>query len=505
MNPTKRKQICVVGAGSSGLTAIKQCLDQNFDVHCFEQSDNFGGLWRYRDEEDGFACVPKTTIINTSKEISAFSDFPPPSEYANFMDHRKMCNYLELYARHFDLLRHIHYNHIVLNVAPNSDHEETGKWRVKILNNEENKSFVKVFDGVMVCVGHHSFPYFPKFPGQEKFKGKIIHTRSYKSPKDFKDNVAVVIGIGNSGADIAADLSNVCSQVYIATRSGSWIFQRVQRNGLPLDLIFNTRLVVGLMSLLPTRIVNVCMEYYVNTFFDHRLYGLNPKHRIMEQQTTANDYISSSIISGKILVRENINRFTENGVIFEGMGVETKCDVVVFATGYDILFPFIDSTIISVNNNEVNLFKNVFQAALKHAHTLAIIGLCQPSGSFFPIAEMQSRWFALLMKGDIKLPKKEEMLKIIEEDTKAVKRRFYTSKRHTIQIGYIPYMDLLATYIGCKPNLFRIALTDVKLWFQLIYGPMMSYQYRLTGPNQWVGARDALLNYKQRFVAPFKC
>ncbi|RWS19718.1 dimethylaniline monooxygenase [N-oxide-forming] 5-like protein, partial [Leptotrombidium deliense] len=89
-------------------------------------------------------------------------------------------------------------------------------------------------------------------------------------------------------------------------------------------------------------------------------------------------------------------------------------------------------------------------------------------------------------------------------DTKTVKSRYYASKRHTIQVAYIPYMDLLASYVGCKPNLFRIAVTDVKLWSHLIFGPSMSYQYRLTGPNQWIGARDALLNYKQRFMAPFK-
>ncbi|RWS19242.1 dimethylaniline monooxygenase [N-oxide-forming] 5-like protein, partial [Leptotrombidium deliense] len=158
-----------------------------------------------------------------------------------------------------------------------------------------------------------------------------------------------------------------------------------------------------------------------------------------------------------------------------------------------------------INNNEVKLFKNVFQPDLKHPQTLAIIGLIQPSGSLIPVSEMQSRWFAQLMKGDKKLPTKQKMLSEIEEDIKAINDRYYASKRHTIQIEYIPYMDKLASYVGCKPNLFRIAITDVKLWFQLIFGPIMSYQYRLTGPNHWAGARDALLTYKQRFIAPFKC
>ncbi|RWS18395.1 Dimethylaniline monooxygenase-like [N-oxide-forming], partial [Leptotrombidium deliense] len=108
--------------------------------------------------------------------------------------------------------------------------------------NEYLKTVYTKFDGVVVCVGHHAKPYIPKFPGQQNFNGKIIHTRSFKTAKEFENKVAVVVGIGNSGADAAVDLSNVCSQVYIATRSGSWIFRRVERSGYPVDLLFNTRL-----------------------------------------------------------------------------------------------------------------------------------------------------------------------------------------------------------------------------------------------------------------------
>ncbi|RWS22088.1 dimethylaniline monooxygenase [N-oxide-forming] 5-like protein, partial [Leptotrombidium deliense] len=209
MYATKQKQICVVGAGASGLTAIKQCLDQKFNVYCFEKTDSLGGLWRYREEAiNGVASGPKSTIITSSKEMSAFSDFPPPSEYPNFMDSSKMYQYFELYATRFDLLRHIRYKHAVRNVAPNDDYEWTGKWKVTIFNEHENKLFEREFDGVMVCVGHHAKPYIPKFPGQQNFNGKIIHTRSFKTAKEFENKVAVVVGIGNSGADAAVDLSN---------------------------------------------------------------------------------------------------------------------------------------------------------------------------------------------------------------------------------------------------------------------------------------------------------
>ncbi|RWS19395.1 dimethylaniline monooxygenase [N-oxide-forming] 5-like protein, partial [Leptotrombidium deliense] len=206
---TNQKQICVIGAGASGLAAIKQCLHQNFHVCFFDKNDSLGGLWRYREKTiNGVASGPKITIITSLKEISAFSDFPPLNEYPNFMDSSKMYQYFELFATYFDLLRHIRYKNTVRNIAPNDDYEETGKWKVTIFNGDENKLFEREFDGVMVCVGHHSKPYIPKFPDQDLFNGKILHTCSFKTAKDFEDKVAVVVGIRNSGADAAADFSN---------------------------------------------------------------------------------------------------------------------------------------------------------------------------------------------------------------------------------------------------------------------------------------------------------
>lgn len=85
------KKICVIGAGASGINAIKLCREEGFDVVCYEQSDFVGGLWKYRDDDvDGLASVMRSTIINSSKEMSAYSDFPPPKEFANYMHNTSM-------------------------------------------------------------------------------------------------------------------------------------------------------------------------------------------------------------------------------------------------------------------------------------------------------------------------------------------------------------------------------------------------------------------------------
>lgn len=79
-------RVAVIGAGASGLTAIKACLDEGLQPVCFERTKDIGGLWRFTDSPvEGQACVMKSTVINTSKEMMAYSDFPIPAKYPVFM------------------------------------------------------------------------------------------------------------------------------------------------------------------------------------------------------------------------------------------------------------------------------------------------------------------------------------------------------------------------------------------------------------------------------------
>ena len=106
MNTSKR--IAVIGAGAMGLTSIKCCKEVGFEPVCFEKSNDLGGLWRYHDDTaEGSASVMRNTVMNSSKETSAFSDFPPPKEFPIFLPHSKMYEYLRMYAEHFDLEKNI--------------------------------------------------------------------------------------------------------------------------------------------------------------------------------------------------------------------------------------------------------------------------------------------------------------------------------------------------------------------------------------------------------------
>ncbi|KAF7642060.1 hypothetical protein LDENG_00265390, partial [Lucifuga dentata] len=118
----------------------------------------------------------------------------------------------------------------------------------------------------------------------------------------------VVIGIGNSGGDIAVELSKVTKQLYLSTRRGAWIFNRLSDKGFPSDLLIN-RLMILLWSVLPFGLSCSLAERRLNQKLDHSLYNLKPKHRIFSQHPTVNDELPNRILSGTVQVKPNIRRF----------------------------------------------------------------------------------------------------------------------------------------------------------------------------------------------------
>ncbi|CAN7979508.1 unnamed protein product, partial [Ixodes pacificus] len=110
-------RVLVIGAGASGLAAVKACLEEGVDVVCIEKTSDVGGLWKYREENvDGVASIMYSTTTNTSKDLSAFSDFPPPPDFPNYMHNSLVARYLDSYADAFGLKRHVRCSHVVLRV-----------------------------------------------------------------------------------------------------------------------------------------------------------------------------------------------------------------------------------------------------------------------------------------------------------------------------------------------------------------------------------------------------
>uniref|UniRef100_A0A8D0KSZ0 Flavin-containing monooxygenase n=1 Tax=Strix occidentalis caurina TaxID=311401 RepID=A0A8D0KSZ0_STROC len=462
------KRVAIIGGGSSGLCAIKACLQEGLEPICFEATRDIGGLWRFEEHpEEDRASIYRSVIINTSKEMMCFSDFPIPEDFPNYMHNSKIMEYFRMYAQHFDLLRHIRFGTSVCCVSKRPDFAATGQWEVVTEN--EGKQEAAVFDAVLVCSGHHTKAHLPlsSFPGIEKFKGRYLHSRDYKDARDFTDKRVVIIGIGNSGSDLAVEISQTAKQV--SSRSGVLVGR-----GYPIDIVLTTRMKTFLQQLLTSSMVSDFAEKQLNARFNHSHYGLKPKHRILDQHPTVNDDLPNRIISGRVLVKPNIQEFTETSAIFED-GTREDIDAVVFATGYSFSFPFLEKYV-KVVENQIPLYKFMFPPDLEKP-TLAFIGLIQPLGAIMPISELQCRKPPLW---------------------------YVKSQRHTIQVDYIPYMDELACQVGVKPNLLTLFLTDPKLALEVTFGPCTPYQYRLQGPGKWAGAREAILTQQQRIIKPLQ-
>jgi len=234
--------------------------------------------------------------------------------------------------------------------------------------------------------------------------------------------------------------------------------------------------------------------------FDHAMYNLKPKHNITAQHPTISDALPCKLISGAITVKGDVDHFTPTGVVFRGEeGQEYPIDAAILATGYNISFPLLED-IIPAEKNQVGLYMRMFPAELEHP-TLSIIGLIQPLGCIFPIAEIQARWACQLIKGERKLPPLAERMEEVRNYKKSLEERYVPSRRHTIQVDFVPYMDSLAEQVGCKPNLMKIALTDPQLFLKVVFGPTVPYQYRLSGPHAWKGAREAIMTVMDRTTA----
>ena len=171
------------------------CIISGFDVVCFEQEDDIGGLWRFT-TSDTHSSVCKSTVINTSKEMMSYSDFPAPKEFPVFMPNTKVMEYFQMYAKRFDLLKHIKFNTLVKSVKRTDDHDLTGKWEITYY--PHGKEIVgqksEIVDFLFVCTGHHWMKNVPKFEGIDNFKGNVIHSKQYKDFKGFENKNVLVVG-----------------------------------------------------------------------------------------------------------------------------------------------------------------------------------------------------------------------------------------------------------------------------------------------------------------------
>ncbi len=416
--------ICIIGAGSAGIATAKTMKEAGLSFDCFEMGSNIGGNWRYNNDNGRSAAYDSLTI-DTSKDRMQFSDFPMPEEYPNFPNHRQIAQYFDAYVDHFGLREMITFRTQVTRVKPAA----AGGYDVSIRHLDSGAEETRHYRAVLVCNGHHWQPKIPDFPGE--FWGETTHSRNYRNPQGLEGLNVLVVGIGNSGVDIACETAVVAKQVYLSTRRGAHVMPRYVF-GRPIDKFttpISSRLPIGLQAAALRLMVKLDRG-------DQEKFGVpKPAHPFTAAHPTISSELPEMAADGRIRIKPNVAELAGDKVRFED-GSEEAVDAIIYATGYKISFPFFAKDFMQVNGNVIPLYRKV---APPDQPDLYFIGLIQPLGPIMPLAELQAKWAALLLTGQAALPDKATMEAAIAADQAKLRKRYVNSTRHTIQVDFFPY------------------------------------------------------------------
>ncbi len=415
----------MIGAGPSGLSALKALSDAGISVDCFELSDRVGGNWVFQNK-NGVSSAYRSLHINTSKRRTEFSDFPMPDHYPDYPRHDLMASYFEAYVKKFRLARFIQFQTGVESADPLPD----GTWQVKLTNGRTES-----YQALVVANGHHWDPRLPDPPAPGQFDGITFHSHHYldpTAPYDLQNKNVVVVGLGNSAVDIACELSHAgnAGKVFLSVRRGAYILPKYLF-GKPIDaglslpawIPFRRSLITLLFSTLVGR-----MERF----------GLpKPDHRLLEAHPTVSSELLTRLGSGDVIPKPPIQRFSGKNIEFSDGSVE-PIDAVIYCTGYRVSFPFLAPDLLAPVENKLELFHRVVHPDISN---LFFIGLCQPLGAIMPITEVQGRWVAECLKGTYALPPKSEISHQLICEQTAREKRYVPSARHTMQIDVERYLE----------------------------------------------------------------
>jgi hypothetical protein len=422
------KQVCIIGAGSSGITAAKALKEKGITFDCFEKGSNIGGVWRYNND-NGLSSAYRSLHINTNRVVMAYSDFPMPYDYPMFPHHSDIIEYFENYVEHFKLREHITFNTSVTDVIRNSD----GSYKV-ILDNRQSYDY----QYVIVANGHHWNPRFPTPAFKGEFTGEILHSHYYREAEQVQNKDVLVVGIGNSAVDIACEAARQHKgKVVISTRSGAYITPNWIWS-MPFDNLANP-LTAKLPLWLQRFLLNTTLWLARGKQED---YGVpKPNRPVLSEHPTLSQDLLNLSGRGLIKFKPNINEFRGKTVVFED-GTEQDFDMIIYATGYKITFPFLKhyAEFDIEETNNIGLYNKVIHPDYKNLFFLALI---QPLGAIMPLAEIQAKWIAKIIKGESKLPSKEAMLKTIEVDKQEIAHRYKQTPRHTLQVDFYTYKGII--------------------------------------------------------------
>ncbi|HEX5999292.1 MAG TPA: NAD(P)-binding domain-containing protein, partial [Hyphomicrobiaceae bacterium] len=422
----RQSKYCIIGAGASGLAAAKTFVERGIPFDCLEREADIGGLWNIATPS---GVVYETTHLVSCISSTGFDDMPMLDEdYPEYPGHARVLGYFRDFVAKYGLMEHIELGKAITEVAPRAD----GRWDVVVAG----EASPRVYRGVVIASGHHDTPRMPVYPGT--FSGEILHSRAYKSPRQLRDQRVLVVGCGNSAADIVTDAVHGGSEVFLSIRRGYWFVPKFIL-GFPTGDILG----YGEMAPLPRRVKSWLFQavLWLVQGPPSRYRMPDPDYRIDQAHPTMTDEIPRLVAHGDLTIKPEIAGYDGNRVLFKDGSAEAV-DTIVFATGYQPIIPYIDEGLIFARDGRPRFLVNVVHPEQEN---LFAVGLTQANGSMWRTADYQSQLVANLIVAAKHAPDEARSFRqwLADHAARAGRRSYVASDRHRLEVNYYDYRRLM--------------------------------------------------------------
>jgi Flavin-binding monooxygenase-like len=462
LNRDYTSRFCIIGAGAAGLTTAKNFKDQGIAFDVLEREDNVGGNWYYGKD---CSSIYKSVHMISSKEFSRYTDYAMPKDFPIYLRADQALTYLQNYANEFGLFAHIEFGRSVLDLNPVAGSHQ---WDVTLDNGE-----VRRYQGVVVANGHLCKPHLADYPG--RFNGLQLHSSQYKTPDIFVGKRVLVVGAGNSGCDIAVEAVHHAKSVVHSTRRGYYYWPKFLF-GIPADVWAEWPLKMRMPLWLRRLFGYGILRLY--TAGQPEQYGLpKPDHKLFESHFIINSTLFYHLGHGDLQAKGDVRALRGDHVEFADGSLETF-DVIVYATGFELSFPFLDQRHLSWNKERPDLALNIFD---RQHPNLFFIGLFQTSTGNWPLMDYQAQLVARYLYARQAAPAKAEKLAkwVFPQPLDASGGiRFSNTLRHSIEVEHFSYRRKLQQLIR------RLPTYASKVWRQT--EPPVAKPSPLTAPSNGI-------------------